>query len=59
MKPKKILLGGLTALVTAILLLRFRRTIPPNVTAVRNFNKERYLGKWFEIARLDFFFEKN
>lgn len=59
MKPKKILLGGLTALVTAILLLRFRRTIPPNVTAVRNFNKERYLGKWFEIARLDFFFEQN
>ena len=27
--------------------------------AVDNFNKEKYLGKWFEIARFDYSFEKN
>ena len=35
------------------------RSIPEGVTAVTNFNKEKYLGKWFEIARIDFKFEKN
>lgn len=33
-------------------------TIPPGATAVRNFDKSKYLGKWYEIARLDFYFEK-
>jgi len=27
--------------------------------AVDNFNKEKYLGKWYEIARIDYSFEKN
>jgi len=26
---------------------------------VDNFQKERYLGLWYEIARMDFFFERN
>ena len=34
-------------------------TIPKNAQAVKPFDKEKYLGKWFEIARLDFKFEKN
>lgn len=34
-------------------------TIPNGVEAVKNFDKERYLGKWFEIARIDFKFERN
>ena len=34
-------------------------TIPKGAKAVTSFNKERYLGKWYEIARLDFVFEKN
>ncbi len=33
-------------------------TIPEGVTAVSPFNKEKYLGKWFEIARFDFKFER-
>ena len=32
--------------------------IPENVTPVDNFNLERYLGKWYEIARLDHSFER-
>ena len=32
--------------------------IPEKVKPVNNFNLERYLGKWYEIARLDHSFER-
>jgi apolipoprotein D and lipocalin family protein len=32
--------------------------IPENVKPVDNFKLEKYLGKWYEIARLDHSFEK-
>ena len=34
-------------------------TISKRVTAVKSFNKARYLGKWYEIARMNFRFERN
>jgi apolipoprotein D and lipocalin family protein len=34
-------------------------TIPEGAEAVSPFDKERYLGKWYEIARLDSKFEKD
>ena len=34
-------------------------TIPKGAVAVTPFDKEKYLGKWYEIARLDFRFERN
>ena len=34
-------------------------TIPDGVVAIKPFNKEKYLGKWYEIARFDFRFEQN
>jgi apolipoprotein D and lipocalin family protein len=34
-------------------------SIPKGATAVTPFDKEKYLGKWYEIARLDFRFERN
>lgn len=34
-------------------------TIPEGAKAVENFDKSKYLGTWYEIARLDFYFEKN
>lgn len=34
-------------------------TIPKEATAIVPFIKENYLGKWYEIARLDFKYEKN
>jgi len=34
-------------------------TIPQGAKAVDKFDKTRYLGKWYEIARYDFAFEKN
>ena len=33
-------------------------SIPKGVTAVEPFVSERYLGKWYEVARFDFKFEK-
>lgn len=34
-------------------------TIPKNATPVQNFDVNRYLGSWYEIARFDFRFEKD
>ncbi len=34
-------------------------TIPKNATAVKSFDKEKYLGKWYEVARFDFKLERN
>jgi len=34
-------------------------TIPDDAVAVKPFNKVKYLGKWYEIARLDFKYEKD
>jgi apolipoprotein D and lipocalin family protein len=34
-------------------------SIPNGATAVKPFNKDKYLGTWYEIARMDFKFEKN
>ncbi|RZL46001.1 MAG: lipocalin [Pedobacter sp.] len=34
-------------------------SIPKGATAVKPFQKDKYLGKWYEIARMDFKFEKD
>ncbi|ORC29927.1 hypothetical protein B4O97_18595 [Marispirochaeta aestuarii] len=34
------------------------RSIPPGGQVVRPFDADRYLGTWFEVARMDFFFER-
>ena len=34
-------------------------SIPKGATAVSPFEKDRYLGLWYEIARKDFKFERN
>ncbi|WPO77026.1 lipocalin family protein [Flavobacterium sp. KACC 22761] len=34
-------------------------TIPKKAVAVTNFDKAKYLGKWYEIARLDYKWEKD
>ncbi len=34
-------------------------TIPEKAVAVKPFDKDKYLGKWYEIARFDFKFERN
>jgi apolipoprotein D and lipocalin family protein len=45
-------------LITLVLLLVSCVNVPENITPVDNFKIERYLGKWYEIARLDHSFER-
>ena len=35
------------------------KTIPKGAIVVKPFNQKKYLGLWYEIARLDYKFEKN
>lgn len=45
-------------LVLSLILLTGCVGIPEDVKPVSNFKLERYLGKWYEIARLDHSFER-
>jgi len=45
--------------VACILAFNSCGSIPKGAKAVQPFEKSRYLGKWYEIARLDFRFERN
>lgn len=59
MNYKKLILP-LSAAAAAFLLYQSRSvSIPKGAVAVKNFDAEKYLGKWYEIARFDFRFEKN
>lgn len=46
------------ASVGALLSVACSTTPPKNVTVVENFEADRYLGQWYEIARLDHRFER-
>lgn len=49
----------LAALLLTLPLLTACVQIPDGITPVSNFELERYLGRWYEIARLDHGFERN
>lgn len=49
--------GALTAGVVAW--FKSRMSIPKGAKPVSPFNVDKYLGKWYEIARLDYSFEKD
>lgn len=46
-------------IIMAALLFGACRTIPQGAVAVTPFDSNRYLGRWYEIARFDFRFERN
>src|ERR1700761_2644031 len=59
LKRKYLIAGlvGTTAIgVTAV--IKSRVSMPNGANAVQPFEKEKYLGTWYEIARFDFRFEK-
>jgi apolipoprotein D and lipocalin family protein len=58
MKPEKIIKNSFLGMM-CILSFKSCSTIPKGATAVKPFDKEKYLGKWYEIARMDFRFERN
>lgn len=45
--------------IIALALLMSCSTIPKGAFAIKPFDRERYLGRWYEIARFDFRFERN
>ena len=45
-------------LMSFALLLTGCVALPENVKPVNHFNSDKYLGKWFEVARLDHSFER-
>ena len=51
MKARKYTLLGLIFIIIAF---NSCSTIPKGAVAVSSIDKEKYLGKWYEIARLDF-----
>ena len=57
---KKYIIAGLAGAAVAALTLSLSScvSIPRGAKAVRPFDKDNYLGTWFEIARMDFRFEK-
>lgn len=50
---------AVTFVLAAFLSLNSCQSIPKNAKAVDNFEVNRYLGTWYEIARFDFRFEKD
>lgn len=57
-KHKIKLLGFLSLLFIAAYGMNSCVTLPEGITPVTNFKQEEYLGKWYEIARLDHSFER-
>ncbi len=68
MKHKHMMTGGVlggvaavatAAIATTALYLKNRSTIPEGAVAVAPFNAKKYMGKWYEIARMDYSHEHN
>lgn len=56
MKTPFLILVGMCLLLQV---LTACKTIPKGATAVKPFDKSKYLGKWYEIARLDYKYERH
>lgn len=59
MKKDKVLLYSSLLAFLSIYLISSCRSIPKGVAAIQPFDSKKYLGDWYEIARLDYRFEKN
>ncbi|MFT4153916.1 lipocalin family protein [Parafilimonas sp.] len=62
MKQKKCLIAAGAALTMAgiaYIILHPKKTTPKGLNAVTGFNKKKYLGRWYEITRLECSREKN
>lgn len=55
----KILIPVSLGIIGLIVLNSCSVAIPDKATAVQNFDTDKYLGKWYEIARFDYKFERN
>lgn len=51
--------AALITSVVAIVSGKLSASIPKRAHAVHPFNSKKYLGKWYEIVRMDLLFERN
>jgi apolipoprotein D and lipocalin family protein len=58
MKHKYKLLGLITVIAALVFSMNSCVGLPDGIKPVEGFQKEKYLGKWYEIARLDHSFER-
>lgn len=49
----------LSAVAVGTLAYNILKPVRSTVDVVEDFDEEKYLGKWYELARFDFFWEKN
>lgn len=47
------------SVISTVVSLFTGKTIPKGVKAIEHFDAKKYLGTWYEIARIDFKYEKN
>jgi apolipoprotein D and lipocalin family protein len=59
MKNLKISAFALLASSAVVMLFLSARSIPKGAVALKPFSLQKYLGKWYEIARLDYKWERN
>lgn len=59
LSPTKTILTLSAAALGLFILKSCSVGIPEKAIAIKNFDSQKYLGKWYEIARFDFKFEKN
>lgn len=59
METSKYLIRNTLIMAVALLVFASCKTIPQGAKAVTPFDKNKYLGKWYEIARLDFKYERD
>lgn len=53
------LITSAAAIAGGLILLKSSASIPKGAHAIHPFDSKKYLGKWYEIARLDLIFERN
>lgn len=58
MKKELWIIGGVAAAIGGILITKSNRRFK-KAKVVKDFRLDRYLGKWYEIARIDFRYEKD
>ena len=62
MKSSKLIIPAVAAgaaVVAGAYLFSKKRSIPEHATAVHPFDLQKYLGTWYEIARLEYYWECN
>ena len=59
MKRNTLVWASVATAVAVPLFMYLRPTAPKGTQPVKPFDAQKYLGKWYEMARLDYFFERN